>query len=126
MNPAVGRLALAPFSVPNNPPEYPIVGSGFSNLKEEWTVRPAGPGKYTINSTTHPDAAWSRLEGGIVASEGSWSQFAIEPAGDGAYVIKSPNTDEVATLNSARGEQLHTERFKGSPSQLWKFERVGQ
>ncbi|MFF2805714.1 hypothetical protein ACFVT2_00780 [Streptomyces sp. NPDC058000] len=125
-NPEVGKLAFAPFTIPVHPPIFFIVGSHDRDLKEQWTVTPTGRGTFTINSTTHPGASWSRRGEGIVASEASWSQFAIEPAGAGSYRIHSPGEDAVATLNEAGREQLHVEPANGSPSQRWKFVRVGE
>ncbi|GAA2677415.1 hypothetical protein [Streptomyces lunalinharesii] len=125
-NPEVGKLALAPYTIPVHPPLFFIVGSHDKDLKEQWTVHPTGDGSFTINSTTHPDAAWSRRGEGIVASEGSWSKFAIEPAGEGSYRIHVPHEDAVATLNASGREQLHVEPANGSASQRWRFVRVGE
>ncbi|KUL49457.1 hypothetical protein ADL22_08465 [Streptomyces sp. NRRL F-4489] len=124
-NPEVGKLDFAPFSVPTDPPSYVITGSHRKDLKEQWTVTPAGPGAYTLNSTTHPGASWSRHRDAIVASEASWSRFAIEPAGGGTYRIHVPNEDAVATLNRS-DEQLHVEPDQGSPAQRWRFVRVAE
>ncbi|MFE7312745.1 hypothetical protein ACFU7T_06490 [Streptomyces sp. NPDC057555] len=124
-NPEVGKLAFAPFTVPVFPPVFFIVGSHEKDLREQWTVTPAGHGAFTINSTTHPGASWSRRGRDIVASEASRSQFAIEPAGGGTYRIHAPDEDAVATLNSAGREQLHVEPANGSSSQRWRFVRVG-
>lgn len=123
-NPEVGKLDFAPFTIPVFPPIYFVVGSHIKNLNEQWTVRPAGDGNFTINSTTHPDAAWSRRGESIVASKGDWSKFSIEPAGGGTYRIHVPHQDEVATLNSSGSEQLHVEPANGSSSQRWRFVRV--
>ncbi|MER7989381.1 hypothetical protein ABTY53_27885 [Streptomyces noursei] len=124
--PEVGKLAFAPVTVPVFPPLFFIVGSHAKDLKEQWTVTPTGRGTFTINSTTHPGASWSRRGEGIVASEASWSQFAIEPAGGGSYKIQSPGEDAVATLNEAGREQLHVEPANGSDAQRWRFVRVGE
>ncbi|MCK7626860.1 RICIN domain-containing protein [Streptomyces sp. RS10V-4] len=125
-NPEAGKLDFSPLTIPVYPPIFFIVGSHNKDLKEQWTVRPAGNGAFTINSTTHPDAAWSRRGDTIVASEGSRSQFAIEPAGEGTYRIHSPNEDAVATLNESGREQLHVEPANGAASQRWRFVRVGE
>ncbi|MFE0377338.1 hypothetical protein ACFW1M_17505 [Streptomyces inhibens] len=125
-NPEVGKLDFAPYTVPVHPPIFFIVGSHNQDLKEQWTVTPAGPGAFTINSTTHPGASWSRREDGIVASEASWSQFAIQPAGEGTFRIQVPHEDAVATLDGSGREQLHLEPANGSASQRWRFVRVGE
>ncbi|MFF9507797.1 hypothetical protein ACF1BU_15875 [Streptomyces sp. NPDC014724] len=125
-NPEVGKLDFAPFTVPVYPPIYFIVGSHAKDLKEQWTVAPTGSGTFTINSTTHPGASWSRRGDGVVASEASWSQFAVEPAGEGTYRIHTPGEDAVVTLNDSGREQLHVEPANGSASQRWRFVRVGE
>ncbi|KAF7357257.1 hypothetical protein MSAN_01320900 [Mycena sanguinolenta] len=89
-----------------------------------WRVETSGnpaANEYTITNVGLNAGTSATFAGEIATQPGKGNSFAIEPAGEGLYVIKVPNEDKVWTVDTQTARSSVYLKGQDGVATAWKF-----